>query len=344
MKARHQPQVCALSLKALIVILLLSITVSAQATKPQLRDDDRIRLAEAFRMGEKLGNHVWEGWSKAPFAVLLVTPEYEFLVRHPKPSKDFTSVGYDPLLKSEVYYRPRTVQPNLLATYPAVGGISTIVIGQPENTEAKTSTRWLVTLFHEHFHQMQDSQPDFYAEANALGLARGDQTGMWMLTFPFPYERAEVKEQFSMMSRALLDALRAAQGKDFRDKLSAYLAVRKRFQQTLAPDDYKYLSFQLWKEGVARYTEYRIAKEAARRYKPSKQFASLKDFTPFADDARKMLDRIMADLEKMSLDKRQRTALYPFGAAEAMLLDRVNPDWQKRYFTEKFFLDKFFTR
>lgn len=293
-------------------------------------------------MGEQLSERVWKGWSKAPFAVLLVTPEHEFLVRHPQPSKEFVSIGYDPLLKSEVYFRKRVFQQSLLATFPAVGGVSTIVIGEPENTEAKTSTRWVVTLFHEHFHQMQDSEPDFYKEAHALGLARGDETGMWMLNFPFPYEKMEVKEQFSNLSRALANALRSINRKDFNAKLSIYLAARKRFAELLAPDDYKYFSFQLWKEGVARYTEYRIAKEAAARYKPSKEFAALKDFTPFADDARQLLDRMTNDLDKMSLDKWQRTALYPFGAAEAMLLDRANPKWQSRYFTEKFFPDKFF--
>ena len=345
MNAEHQPRVCARRLKALfIIILLLGSPVMARGLKPQIRADDRVRLAEAFRMGDRLGDRVWKGWSKAPFAVLLVTPEHEFLVRHPLPSKDFTSIGYDPLLKSEVYFRKRVFAPNFLAAFPAVGGVSTVVIGQPENTEAKTSTRWVITLFHEHFHQLQDSQPDFYAEAHALGLARGDQTGMWMLNFPFPYEGAEVKEQFSVMSRELASALHSRRKKDFRHKLAAYLAARKRFQELLASDDYKYFSFQLWKEGVARYTEYRIAEEAAARYKPSKQFASLKDYTPFAIDARQTLLRIISDLEKMSLDKRQRTALYPFGAAEALLLDRINPKWQTRYFAEKFFLDKFFAQ
>jgi hypothetical protein len=335
---------CAVQLIALIFCLLPGTTLALEETKPQIREADRIRMREAFRMGEQFSERVWKGWSKAPFAVLLVTPEYEFLVRHPKPSKDFISIGYDSLLKSEVYFRQRVFQTTLLATFPVVGGVSTIVIGQPENTEAKTTTRWVVTLFHEHFHQMQDSQPDFYTEAHALGLARGDETGMWMLNFPFPYERAEVKEQFSMMSRTLADALRALKRKDFGEKLSSYLAARKRFEELLATDDYKYFSFQLWKEGVARYTEYRIAKEAAAHYRPSHEFASLKDFTPFADDARQTLDLIMNDLDKMSLDKRQRTALYPFGAAEAMLLDRANPKWQQRYFTEKFFPDKFFAR
>jgi hypothetical protein len=344
MNSGNKPLSSAVQLIALVLSLLIGTTtaVLAQEAKPQIREDDRVRLAEAFRMSEKLSNRVWKGWSKTPFAVLLVTPEYEFLVRHPKPSKDFVSIGYDSLLKSEVYFRKRVFKPDLLATFPAVGGISTIIIGHPENTEAKTSTRWVVTLFHEHFHQMQDSEPDFYKDAHALGLARGDETGMWMLNFPFPYEKMEVKEQFSIMSRSLADALRSVNRKDFNARLSIYLAARKRFEQSLQPDDYKYFSFQLWKEGVARYTEYRIAKEAAAHYKPSKEFSSLKDFTPFRDDAQKTFDRMLNDLEKMSLDKRQRTALYPFGAAEAILLDRANPKWQHRYFTEKFFPDKFF--
>ena len=332
-----------LRLLSLLIAFCVSSHVSA-FENPQLATEDRVRLAEVFRLGEKLGDHVWKGWNKAPFAVLLVTPEHEFLIRHPAPSKDFSPLGYDALLKSEIYFRRRTVQPNLLATYPAVGGISTIVVGQPANTQAKTSTRWVVTLLHEHFHQLQDSQPEFYTQVNALGLARGDQTGMWMLNFPFPYERAEVNQQFNQMSRALTDALRATEEKDFKEKLSAYLAARKRFQDILAPDDYKYFSFQLWKEGVARYTEYRIAERAAARYKPGKEFASLKDFSSYSEDARRMLDRILNDLQNIELSKRQRTAFYPFGAAEAMLLDRVNPKWQRRYFAEKFSLDRFFNQ
>jgi hypothetical protein len=325
----------------LFIAWCCSLSVSA-IENPRLAAEDRIRLAEVFRIGEKLGDHVWKGWNKAPFALLLVTPEHEFLIRHPVPSKDFSPLGYDALLKSEIYFRQRTVQPNLLATYPAVGGVSTIVVGQPANTQAKTSTRWVVTLLHEHFHQLQDSQPNFYTEVGALGLARGDQTGMWMLNFPFPYERADVEQQFNHMSRALADALRSTDKKDFKQKLSIYLAERKRFQALLTPDDYKYFSFQLWKEGVARYTEYRIAERAASRYKPSKEFASLKDYSSFSEDNRATLARILNDLQNIQLSKRQRTAFYPFGAAEAMLLDRVNPKWQQRYFAEKFSLDRFF--
>jgi len=33
---------------------------------------------------------------------------------------------------------------------------------------------------------------------------------------------------------------------------------------------------------------------------------------------------------------------YPFGAAEALLLDKVNPSWRSRYFVEKFDLGKYY--
>ena len=74
---------------------------------------------------------------------------------------------------------PRQVDVNLLASFPAVGDVPTIVIGQPENTAAKTSTRWVLTLLHEHFHQMQFTLPDYYPGVNALGLARGIEQGSW---------------------------------------------------------------------------------------------------------------------------------------------------------------------
>jgi hypothetical protein len=307
-----------------------------------MSDIDRIRMSEAYRLGDVLGDRVWKNWSKAPFAVLLVTPEYEFLVRHPKPSSDFSSIGYDSLLKSNICYRKRTMQLNFLATYPAVGGVSTIVVGQAENTQAKTSTSWVVTLLHEHFHQLQDSQSNAYQEVNALNLSRGDQTGMWMLNYAFPYETPAVANQFIALTRSLARAVQAKSKSEFSRELKTYLATRQELQQMLSRDDYNYFSFQLWKEGIARYTEYRIAREAMNRYSPSKAFRDLKDFKSFAEVAESTMGRILNQLSTLKLEEYKRVAFYPIGAAEGLLLDRANPKWQKRYFAEKFYLEKYF--
>src|SRR5258705_3375422 len=98
-----------------LFVLFAGSSVVAQ-DKLNIPNVDRTRLAEAFRIGEVVGNRVWKDWNKAPFAVLLITPENEFLIRHPQPSKDFTLVGYDSLLKSNVYFRKRTQRINSLAT------------------------------------------------------------------------------------------------------------------------------------------------------------------------------------------------------------------------------------
>ncbi|HKU74814.1 MAG TPA: hypothetical protein VJR02_12960 [Pyrinomonadaceae bacterium] len=317
-------------------VLLLAAGNAFGQDKPALREVDRTRLAEAFRLSDQLADDLWAGWSKAPLTVLLVTPDKEFLIRHPQPSKDFTSLGYDPKLKSEIFYRDRKFATNLLATFPAVGGISTIVIGQAENTDSKTSTPWVITLMHEHFHQLQDSQPNFFADTNALNLSRGDQTGMWMINYPFPYETLQISQQFSTLVRLLVEAINAKPQSLFNTKLAEYLAARDSLKQMLGADDYKYLSFQLWKEGIARYTEYRVAEWAAKNYRPTKEFQTLKDFTTFSATADQVHQGILHELSTLKLENYKRVAFYPIGAAEGLLLDRSNPKWRSQYFPQKF--------
>jgi hypothetical protein len=334
-------------LRTLVLFLTASLCAAAlprtngDEIAPQIPRDDRIRLAEAFRLGEELQEQVWKGWSEAPFAVLLVTSDYEFLIRHPRPSDDFTKLGRDELLRSDVYFRKRVHNPRLLATFPAVGGISTIVVGQAEATGLK-STRWVATLLHEHFHQWQDSQPNSYADANALGLSRGDQTGMWMLNYPFPYEDAGVIERFGRLSRTLAEALRARGAPEFAAKLAVYRAAREAFEKGLASDDYKYFSFQLWKEGVARYTEIQMARLAFEKFHASGEFAALEDYQPFETAAREIDDRIFATLDRPRLAENKRVNFYAIGAGEALLLDAANPGWKHHYLAEKFYLEKYY--
>ena len=328
---------------AILLFVLAMVQAAPAQTPPSISEVDRVRLAEAFRLADQLGDRLWKDWHEAPFAILLVTPAQEFLIRHPKPSSDFKSLGYDRLLKSEVYYRPRVFQTGLLATFPAVGGIPTIVVGQAENTSAKTSTPWVATLLHEHFHQLQNTQPDYYAGVEALNLARGDQTGNWMLNYDFPYESAEVNQLTADLSRQLAAALAAGKA-DFATRLADYLRARQQLKAMLTADDYKYLSFQLWQEGIARYTEYRMARLAAEAYRPTKPFRRLKDYTPFAAVADRLRQNITAELQNLPLKNYKRVAFYYLGAGEGLLLDRVDRNWQARYFKERFSTDSYFRK
>ena len=317
----------------------------ASDTLPVLPAADRVRLAEAFRLADAVGDRVWDGWSQAPFAILLVTADHEFLLRHPAPSSDFTRIGYDSLLATEVFVRSRVFPPNLLAAFPAVGNVPTIVIGQPANTN-QTSTRWVLTLLHEHFHQLQSAQPDYYRGVAALNLARGDTTGMWMLNYPFPYDSAAVQARFVAWTRALGTALaRAPTAKSgdslVRDPMVQQVSeTRRQLSATLSADDDRYLAFQMWQEGVARYTELQVARFAASsEYSPGEAFRALPDYSEYAVAAAAIEQNIRAGLSNVDLSRSKRVAFYAAGAATALLLDAAVPGWRTQYFAQKFSLD-----
>ena len=70
--------------------------------------------------------------------------------------------------------------------------------------------------------------------------------------------------------------------------LTAYAEARAALQAALSADDYRYLSFQLWQEGVARYVEYRAAAIAAREYTPSPGFRALPDYADYGATAERL--------------------------------------------------------
>ena len=316
---------------------------AAPDSTPSIPERDRVRLAEAFRLADQVQDRAWAGWSSAPFAVLLVTREHEFLLRHPNPSPDFKRTADDTLLGSPVHYRKRIFPTGMQATFPAVNGLYTVVIGQPEHmSPPQSSGRWVLTVLHEHFHQWQDTRPGTVDAVNALDLARGDSSGMWMLEFPFPYADARVSAAFDSLSRLRAAAVLARGTKNFERSRRTYAEARDRFTRLLQPDDARYLEFQLWKEGVARYTEYLVATLAAKHYEPSARFRALSDYVPFDKIAREVLDDTLTELSNMALARMKRVAVYASGAADALLLDQVRPGWRDAYLRNRFSLRPLF--
>jgi hypothetical protein len=323
--------------------VVLTSTVVAQPARsdsaPRIPDRDRIRLAESFRLADQIQDRAWPEWSSAPFAVILVTPEYEFLLHHPNPSPDFQRAPDDSLLGPSIHYRKRIFPAGMQAAFPAVNGLYTVVIGQPENmSPPQSSARWVLTVLHEHFHQWQDTRSGAVEAVNALGLARGDSTGMWMLDYPFPYADARIAAAFDSLARQRAAAVRARGTKKFERARRDCSEARGRFMRLLQPADARYLEFQLWKEGVARYTEYLVATLAAKHYQPSSRFRALDDYVAFDQVAKDILDGTLAELSNMDLARMKRRVVYASGAAEALLLDERKPGWREAYLANRFSL------
>ncbi len=321
-----------------ILMLLVAAPLAAQVSLPDpmgIPADDAVRIREFYRLAGEIQDKVWPNWSAAPAPLLLVTDGLEFLTHYSPPPKDFAKVGDD------IWARPRRFPTNLLATFPAFGPSSVIVIGQPANTDAKTSTPWLFVVMHEHFHQLQNAQPGYFKATEALGLSRGDTSGMWMLNYPFPYGDAAIGAAFSHLRDSLLAAVQEPDAAKFAALAAAYKAERKKFLALLAPDDRRYLSFQIWQEGIAHYTQV-VTAEAAASYAPTAEYAALADFRPLSEYGRKMRAQTLVALKQVELAAAQRVAVYPFGCAEGFLLDRLDPKWKDGYFAHPFTLDPYF--
>lgn len=321
-----------LNLIFLIVCLGVSQVGMADVARIGLAESDVVRVAEARQLVKKLRSRIWTDWDQAPFAILLISNGYEYLLDHPRPSDDFQSLGEDPVLGIEVMVRPAQFAENLLATFPAVGGVPTIVVGTAEVT-GKSSTEWVLTLLHEHFHQLQYSRPDYYPGTQALDLAGDDTSGMWMLNYPFAYQDKDLKPLFQAYSQALKTRL---EDMDNEQALADLKQARQAVVTHLREKDQRYMDFQIWQEGVARYTEYKVAEAASQGYQPLDSFTQLDDYLSYQETADNMRRKLLKELSEQQLDTWQRVVFYAIGAAEALLLDQHQPDWRDRYFASPF--------
>jgi len=326
--------------RLLIIFCFISQFCNAKDI-PQLGYLDKVRIREAIRIQQAFGESIWEGFTKPPFALILIKDSVEFLIHHPYPSADFKLSEKDSILKTDILYRKRTFPEYFLATFPAVNGVNCIVVGTPEKTN-KHSSSWIVTLLHERFHQFQFSQPNYYTAAQALELSNGDETGMWQLNYPFPYVDVSINQQYAMYTKALIRDLRVQSSTTKKNAAFDFIAAKQQLKQSLSAPDYRYFSFQLWQEGIAKYTEFKFL-EYLQKYVPSKDVQAIKDFIPFSQLKDSFLSSELESLEHSSLNQEKRVCFYAAGLVEGLLLDQLYPAWRKQYLKYLFHLDSLYS-
>jgi len=75
-----------LAMRTLSFLLFLSFTAnSASGQSSSIDQDDAVRISEAYSLSTYIGESIWNGWSETPFAILLLTPEKDYLIGHPYP-------------------------------------------------------------------------------------------------------------------------------------------------------------------------------------------------------------------------------------------------------------------
>jgi hypothetical protein len=297
--------------------LLLAAAPASAAGEPGGFDSLKASIAEARSFAADYGATLWPGYESAPFEVLLIGEDREELLCRAAVPSGFTDLGADPATGCGHAMRPRSGLPSgLLAAMPLFGPPATIVMGTPAATK-RDPAAWIRTILHEHFHQWQYAQPGYYPGLAALDLADGDETGMWMLDFAFPYDDPAVGRAYARASKDLAEALAERGTPRLESALTRYLASRRNLASAAGERSWRYAELQLWQEGVARWTEIEFGKHypaAAVR------------------EASAALEReTIAALGTPDLVGQRREFAYPIGAGEAMLLEACLPRWRDRY-------------
>jgi hypothetical protein len=278
-------------------------------------------LAQVRIFAKQQGDALWPGYGEAPFGMLLLTSQRELLLCQPAGDRwpsaaPFVDVGIDRATGCAVQERPRTQLPDrLLAAFPLLSTTETIVMGTPQTTGLSPGA-WTRTILHEHFHQWQSSRPGYYERTAALGLSKGHPND-WPIAYEFPYDVKAVDVAYARASQALARALAMRGTPTFSQAVAEYATARASLVASVDEQDWRYFDFQLWQEGIARWTETELG---SRYTDPEVRSAA-------AELARRTLEQ----LNHPDLAQDRRTVVYPFGAGEAMLMEACHSDWKQHY-------------
>ncbi|HEX7677869.1 MAG TPA: hypothetical protein VF713_07080, partial [Thermoanaerobaculia bacterium] len=164
----------------------------------------------------------------------------------------------------------------------------------------------------------------------------------WQLSYPFPYTDTRIRRAMHGTGRGLYRCIESDNGVPYESNVADdAVQTLGDLLDALYPGskNYAYLKFVVTKEGVARYFEYRIAELAARDYHPTPAYASLDGAGAFTRAWESYYKPMPFQIKQLGNVSQSRNEFYNFGLGMALVLDRIEPDWQKKYFDAGVWLD-----
>lgn len=320
-------------------ILLLG---SAWAADRTLGPRDLALIEEAYRLWTAQADKVWPGASKFRTPMIYVGETEEYALGFDRPLKGFVSAGKASDKIGAAQVRLRTLPVNTAASFP-VEGIASVVMGRPEALEKSPET-WAITACHEMFHAYQQVQGS--ADKTAALQIGSKEDAAWQLNFPFPYRDGDVMRlihvQGYLLWLASAGASNAVEAKySAGTALEGVQAYRTRLDSLMQDGKaHRYSVFQEWAEGVAAYTEFKIAEAAGTtNYQSTAAFSQLPDFQGYANVWKTAYQHWPYLVKHAGRATKDRMTFYHLGMGKALALDVVWPGWKAKYFAPGVWLD-----
>ncbi len=367
-----------LGLLALILVVVLisalsniglpkESTVVARLSAPQ-----KAYLAETFHLRRELGDAVWSGWG-AETPIIVYNETYAFLVNYPgeppvgwrtvpggKQQGNAWEIVPDDTFEGEPYYR--SALPDSGKTPQAftvrLGDVWVASLGTREAMRISlfeqlredlpapldalvpyrlvwqlllgTGDQYVAALLHESFHAYQGlTAPE--------RLRAGENVLRQISDYPAK-EDAHVdlwKEELVL----LRDALQAETEADAAELARQFLAQRDRRRAQIDARFVRYEQQREWVEGLAKYTEMEIWRQAAVTddYAPVEALADIRAFRAYETFDRHRSQQV-DQIARMASNEGDGRFYYS-GMAQAFLLDRLAPGWKAQIMQDGIFLE-----
>lgn len=333
-----------------LAVLCVAPSVASAQGPPALKIDPRLVAEAAEVWGVIAGrtNPIWPGWDASDTPILFYLPgEQDVLINHPHPPAGF--VPYEgpvhfPGGHIAVRDGPTIIDGDGQNTSRDIEGVRSLVVADAlSNLRQRISGlasvqglsfaqlatdpyEQLGFVVHEAFHVFQDR----------MAPAKGSNE---MLLLHYPVLSVENNVGFAQEGAALAAALRSESEREFHAAVIRWLAVRQHRRAALAPDAIAYEDGAEFKEGLAKYVEYRLL-DALEHRQPGAEMWWVQGFHGYRDPAARRAALIATMLEHMRGEKAVnndpfgtaplRMRLYYSGMAIAAVLDRLTPNWKVR--------------
>ncbi len=343
-----------------------------------LSQADKIRLAETRHLRQTVGDAVWPGWGQADIPSIAYNEGFVFLVDYPDPPAGWVKepVGKQrggpwemapgETLDGQPYYRQA-----LTDTQDAPENF-TVRVGERWVSSLQTfdwakirlvdqirqdlpgvlkpvfpyrlflgqlvsgSDQYITLVAHEAFHAYQGMVvPEKLAEAEEINLAYEGQ---------YPWEDTVLRLDWQTELDLLAEGLRAIDRDSQVDLARSFLDLRasRRKAAGLSPALIAYEQQREWLEGLARYAELEIWRQASSGdYVPLAETDLLADFDGYIGFERRWSKEI-EQIGRMADDEGDGRFYYS-GMAQAFLLDALMPGWKSQAFQAGVWLEDLLT-
>jgi hypothetical protein len=342
---------------------------TVSATPDRLSPAAQAQLVEFFHAHKTLGDAVWPGWGTADIPVIAYNEANAFLAGLADPAEGWVKVPQGNPRGGP--WEPAGELPDGRPLYrqPLVDGET------PQAFTVRVGDRWVASLTTMEWlriglaNQMREDLPPVVNLAFPYDLATRQLVGSSAHYISLvaheafhAYQGATAPERLAAAERAaarenaypwddaaleaawqaeldLLAEAAAAPPEEAGEYARAFLQLRaeRRDAAGLNPALVDYERQREWLEGLARYAELGLWREAAADYQPSVAASDDPEFDGY-NDYEKRLAREIGQIGRMAGDAGDGRFYYS-GFAQAMLLDHLAPDWKARALEPDVFLE-----